>query len=214
VHLLPTALGQPVSTEIQGHLEGCRDCRRRVERLRAEVGALREVPTTVSYQGPPHPEAVTPPLDDAGPMATEPPPAAIGKYLIVGPIDAGGQALVYRAVHPELPRDLAIKIARRPAAIEGSRLKADAAILCELEHPHLVRIYDLDIHKGRPFLVMEYVRGRNLRQVAEQSARRPGRRRPGWRRWRRPSAWRIGGAWCTRTSSRRTSCWTRRAARG
>src|SRR5262245_23932111 len=147
--LLPAALGQPVPGEVRAHLEGCCDCRRRVERLRSEVDALRAAPTTESYQGPPHSEAVTPPLDDAGPAATGPHPAAIGKYLIVGPIAAGGQALVYRAVHPELPRDLAIKIARRPTALEGSRLKEDAAILCELEHAHLVRVYDLDVHEGR-----------------------------------------------------------------
>jgi WD40 repeat protein/serine/threonine protein kinase len=66
VHLLPAALGQPVPAEVQAHLEGCLDCRRHVERLRAEVGALREAPTTVSYQGPPHSEALTPPQDDAG----------------------------------------------------------------------------------------------------------------------------------------------------
>jgi serine/threonine protein kinase len=172
-HLLPVALGQPVPGEVEAHLEECLDCRRRLERLRAEVGALREQPTTISYPGPWHSEVPTPPIGDAEPASTGPHPAAIGKYLIVGPIDGGGQALVYRAVHPNLPRDVAIKIARRPTAIEGSRLKADAAILCELEHPNLVRIYDLDLHEGRPFIAMEYVRGRNLRQVAEQSRPRP-----------------------------------------
>jgi serine/threonine protein kinase len=106
-------------------------------------------------------------------LPTGPHPAAIGKYLVVGPIDGGGQALVYRAVHPNLPRDLAIKIARAPTALDVSRLKADAAILCELEHPHLVRVYDLDVHEGRPFIAMEYVRGRNLRQVAEQGRPSP-----------------------------------------
>jgi predicted Ser/Thr protein kinase len=171
--LLPAALGQPVSAEAQAHLEGCPDCRRRVERLRAAVGALREAPTTISYSGPPHAEASAPPIGDREPAPTGSHPAAIGRYLIVGPLGAGGQALVYRAVHPELPRDLAIKVARRPTMIDGSRLKADAAILCELEHPNLVRIYDLDVHEGRPFIAMEYVRGRNLRQVAEQSRPSP-----------------------------------------
>jgi WD40 repeat protein/serine/threonine protein kinase len=66
VHLLPAALGQPVPGEVQAHLEDCLDCRRRLERLRAEVGALRETPTTVSCPGPPHSEAFTPPQDDAG----------------------------------------------------------------------------------------------------------------------------------------------------
>jgi hypothetical protein len=72
-------------------------------------------------------------------------------------------------VHPTLPRDLAIKIAYEPSPIDRSLLRGDAAILCELDHPNLVRVYDLEVHEGRPFVVMEFVRGRNLKQVAEQS---------------------------------------------
>ena len=76
--------------------------------------------------------------------------------------------IVYRAVHPTLPRDLAIKIAHEPSEIDASLLRGDAEILCELDHPNLVRVHDLDIHDGRPFVAMEFVRGRNLHQVAEQ----------------------------------------------
>jgi serine/threonine protein kinase len=173
VHLLPAALGQPIPGEISAHLAECLHCRRNVERLRAEVGALREVPTTELYADAPHFEVPTPPLYDAGREPPGPHPTAIGKYVILGTIDAGGQALVYRAVHPNLPRDLAIKIARQPTAIEGSRLKEDAAIICDLQHPNLVRIYDLDIHEGRPFVAMEYVRGGSLHQVVQESRPSP-----------------------------------------
>ena len=38
--------------------------------------------------------------------------------------------------------------------------------MAELEHPHLVRVYDLDFLGDRPYLVMEYIRGRNLEQYA------------------------------------------------
>ena len=99
---------------------------------------------------------------DGEPGATEPPtprPESIGRYRIVGELDSGGQALVYRAVHPTLPRDLAIKIAHQPSSIDRSLLKGDAEILCLLDHPNLVRVHDLDVHEGRPFVVMEFVRG-------------------------------------------------------
>src|SRR5262249_42559043 len=103
------------------------------------------------------------------PGMTEPPPRpeSIGRYRIVGELDSGGQASVYRAVHPTLPRDLAIKIAHEPCSIDRSLLRGDAAILCELDHPNLVRVYDLDIHDGRPLVAMEFVRGRPLQQAAE-----------------------------------------------
>ena len=71
-------------------------------------------------------------------------------------------------MHPTLPRDLAIKIAHESGEIDHRLLRADAEILCELDHPNLVRVYDLDVHEGRPFVAMEFVRGRNLHQVAEQ----------------------------------------------
>ncbi len=111
------------------------------------------------------------------PPVARPRPESIGRYRIVGELDSGGQAAVYRAVHPTLPRDLAIKIAHEPTEIDRSLLRGDAEILCELDHPNLVRVHDLDVHDGRPFVAMEFVRGRNLHQVAEQCAAiaRPGR---------------------------------------
>ena len=101
---------------------------------------------------------------------------AIGKYHVIGVLDEGGQAQVYRAVHPTLAKELVIKIARNP--LRGNQadpgfLVAEGKVLAELEHPNLARIYDLDFHQGRPFLVMEYVRGRNLWQYARQQKPSP-----------------------------------------
>ncbi len=42
----------------------------------------------------------------------------------------------------------------------------EGRLLIDLQHPNLVRIYDLDFHDNRPFLVMEYVHGRNLEDFA------------------------------------------------
>ncbi len=68
---------------------------------------------------------------------------------------------------------MAIKIAHDASSIDRSLLKGDAELLCLLDHPNLVRVHDLDLHDGRPFVVMEFVRGRNLQQVAEQSLPSP-----------------------------------------
>ena len=47
-------------------------------------------------------------------------------------------------------------------------------------HPNLVRVLDLDVFEGRPFLVMEFVRGRNLKQVVEEEGRPTPRAAVAW----------------------------------
>jgi serine/threonine protein kinase len=184
--LLALVMGSTVLESVRRHLDDCADCRLRVDRLRAELSAVRDVAGDLpaAAESPMagtetaiHPSTTDLPEDDLADLEpTEPRarPESIGRYRVVGELDSGGQASVYRAVHPTLPRDLAIKIAHEPGEIDRSLLKGDAELLCELDHPNLVRVYDLDIHDGRPFVAMEFVRGRNLNQVAEQSKPSPG----------------------------------------
>jgi predicted Ser/Thr protein kinase len=94
-------------------------------------------------------------------------PDAIGKYKVVGWLGAGGEADVYRVVHIKLGNDLVLKLSRqRVRADNQSGLFDEGKLLVDLQHPNLVRIYDCDFHEDRPFLVMEYVHGRNLEQYA------------------------------------------------
>jgi serine/threonine protein kinase len=185
--LLPISLGGEAPDALRRHVAACGACRARVERLRAEASAVVqaavELPGAAGVSSPTverQAETTSRPTttepgesDSTGPgttvPTTAPRPDSVGRYRIVGELDAGGQALVYRAVHPTLPRDVAIKIAHEPSSIDQSLLKGDAEILCSLDHPNLVRVHDLDVHEGRPFIVMEFVRGRNLQQVADQS---------------------------------------------
>jgi tRNA A-37 threonylcarbamoyl transferase component Bud32 len=103
----------------------------------------------------------------------------IGKYLVIAPLGAGGQGHVYRAVHPELGREVVIKLSRQKFtgdSLDQDRLRAEGCILADLDHPNLARVYDLGVHEGHTFLVMEYVRGRTLDQVVNQEGRFPPRR--------------------------------------
>jgi tRNA A-37 threonylcarbamoyl transferase component Bud32 len=103
---------------------------------------------------------------------------AIGKYQVLACLGEGGQATVYRALHSSLGKEVVIKLSRSPAAEDPSArqtMTAEGRALAELDHPSLARVYDLDFHEGRPFLVLEYVRGRSLEQVARQE-RIPPRR--------------------------------------
>ncbi len=105
-------------------------------------------------------------------------PTTIGKYRVLRALDKGGQALVYLALHPTLHKEVVIKWSRRP--MEGGEedrtgLLGEGRLLADLDAPGLARVYDLDFAGDRPFLVMEYIRGRNLKQYAEQQPLSPRR---------------------------------------
>jgi serine/threonine protein kinase len=111
---------------------------------------------------------------EAGAPEEPPHPAAIGKYLVIGRFPPTGQAEVFRVVHPGLARDLVLKLSLGPLEPGGRHeIIEEGKILAELKHPHLVRVYDLDFVDDRPYLVMEYIRGRNLDQVAREGLLKP-----------------------------------------
>jgi serine/threonine protein kinase len=90
-------------------------------------------------------------------------------------LGSGGQADVYRAVHPQLPgRDVVVKWAKCSLTEPVQRmLLAEGAILARLDEQGLVRVYDADVHEGRPFVVMEYVPGRTLEQQLKERLPHP-----------------------------------------
>lgn len=166
--LMQVATGEEISEPVREHPDHCPSCRQRADRLQAEVTSLRAayVDLTGTLGQSSRPDQPTMPLESA---ATPDRQASIGKYRVIGSLEGGGQATVYRVAHPNLPMELVVKLGRQASGTEGrDRLVAEGKILAELDHPNLARIYDLDFEGDRPFLVMEYVRGRNLRQVAQQ----------------------------------------------
>ena len=104
------------------------------------------------------------------------PGCRVGRYAVLGRLDEGGEALLYRVLHVELGKPFVLKLARRRidrASAAGTGLAAQGRLLAELDHPGLVPVVDLDIHEGRPFLVMDYVPGLNLAQYAAQRPQTP-----------------------------------------
>jgi hypothetical protein len=90
-------------------------------------------------------------------------PERVGKYRVVDWLGRGGQGAVFRAVHPELGRDVVVKWASGGLTPElQGRLVAEGRILARLDDPGLVRVFDVDSHAGRPFVVFEYVPGQTL----------------------------------------------------
>lgn len=105
-----------------------------------------------------------PTLQAASPSDT--PPRQIGRYHIVQELSSGGQGRVYRALHPNMPLEVAIKVSVNAAkASTHDALMEESRILCDLQHPHIARILDVDFdQEDHPFVVLEYVRGLSLQQ--------------------------------------------------
>jgi len=83
----------------------------------------------------------------------------------------GGQGSVYQAKDKLLNIKVAIKMLPISlnldvAAVE--RFKNEAKLAMALSHENIVRLYHFDIERGRIFLVMEYVEGKNLRQILDE----------------------------------------------
>ncbi|WBB91899.1 Stk1 family PASTA domain-containing Ser/Thr kinase [Verrucosispora sp. WMMC514] len=102
-----------------------------------------------------------------------------GRYRIRGRVARGGMATVYTATDERLERTVAVKIIHatqgspgqsgRPSFVD--RFTDEAKTIARLTHPNVVAVYDQGTHAGRPYLVMEYVRGRTLREVLAERRR-------------------------------------------
>ncbi len=92
-----------------------------------------------------------------------------GAYRIQTQIDEGGMGMVYEAEHVRLKRPVAVKVMAQHLAQDDNalaRFTREAEIVSQLHHPHIVQILDFDTTEdGRPYLVMELLRGRSLDQV-------------------------------------------------
>src|SRR5256885_14138886 len=91
-----------------------------------------------------------------------------GRYRVRGRVARGGMATVYTATDERLERIVALKIihpaqAQDPRFLE--RFTDEAKTIARLTHPNVVAVYDQGVHDGLPYLVMEYVRGRTLREL-------------------------------------------------
>jgi hypothetical protein len=191
--LLSVAAGEPTSDAIAQHVDGCELCSGRVERLRDELSMIPAItpdlgegltadpigPDPADRQGEPPGGSTAPfPGVTTREFPGGPPqrPLAIGKYVVVDLLDSDGQADVYRVIDPELGRQLVLKWFRQP--VEGYELGSfldEGKALAELDHINLLRVYDSGRHDDRPFLVMEYVHGRNLEDYARDERVTPRR---------------------------------------
>jgi eukaryotic-like serine/threonine-protein kinase len=89
----------------------------------------------------------------------------LGKFRILSLLGTGGMSSVYLVEHTLLRRNRAVKVLPKKRVGDASyleRFKLEALATAALDHPNIVRAYDIDSEGDVHYLVMEYVPGRDL----------------------------------------------------
>ncbi|MCC3772439.1 serine/threonine protein kinase [Streptomyces sp. UNOC14_S4] len=100
------------------------------------------------------------------------PPVLAGRYRLIEPLGSGGMGVVWRALDELLDREVAAKEVRAPEHLRETdvrvlyaRLQQEARAAARVSHPNVITVHDVVEHDGRPWIVMELVRGRSLADV-------------------------------------------------
>ncbi|MDX3411436.1 serine/threonine-protein kinase, partial [Streptomyces sp. ME02-6977A] len=97
-----------------------------------------------------------------------------GRYRLLSPLGEGGMGTVWRARDEVLRREVAVKEVRAPAGLSQpdvgrmyARLEREAWAAARISHPNVVTVYDVATDGGRPWIVMELVRGLSLADLLD-----------------------------------------------
>src|SRR5258708_14401855 len=94
--------------------------------------------------------------------------STLGNYKILEKLGEGGQGTVYKAVDSKLGRTVVIKVLPAELTAKAANLKRferEARLASSLDHPNICTIFDLDEINGINFISMQYIEGRNVRQL-------------------------------------------------
>ncbi|MEM9940520.1 MAG: serine/threonine-protein kinase [Planctomycetota bacterium] len=100
----------------------------------------------------------------------------LGKFRILGHLGSGGMSSVYLAEHKISGQLRAIKVLPRKKVADKSYLERfylEARAAASLNHPNVVRIYDICEEENTHYMVMEYVEGKNFHQMVTDNGGLP-----------------------------------------
>ncbi len=154
------------SRDVETHLGRCTACLARLDRLAAPtdpfVDALRDLQAGAPDQPPALARAIAA-VTGGGAEARQPTPGSeLNGYRILEELGRGGMGRVYRAAHPRLDKEVALKVLRpgMESAPILARFEAERQALARMDHPHIAKVLDGGVTEdGRPFFAMELVRG-------------------------------------------------------
>ncbi len=104
----------------------------------------------------------------------------IGKYKVIEVLGKGAMGIVYKAMDPDINREVAIKTIHFDTAAEGreqeelqQRFMREAQAAGRLTHPNIVMIYDVGREGGMTYIVMQCIEGRSLAKIIGGDERLP-----------------------------------------
>jgi len=102
--------------------------------------------------------------------------ANLGRYQVRGVLGRGGYGVVYRARDIALGRDVALKVLPREMHDNTeavTRFLRESTAISRLDHPNIVKFYEMGSFRGRLYFTMEIVEGRTLKAIADDEAPMP-----------------------------------------
>src|SRR5262245_37542572 len=100
----------------------------------------------------------------------------IGNYEVLDRLGAGGMGTVFKARHRRMKRVVALKVLARQMAESGTfaeRFQREVETIARLSHTNIVMAFDADEAEVGPFLVMEFVDGRDLASEVDRAGPLP-----------------------------------------
>lgn len=100
-----------------------------------------------------------------------------GRYRIAERLAEGGMGVVYKGERVQLGRPVAIKFLHEPLTKDHQfrvRFEMEARAMSQLSHPNCVSVIDFGVEDA-PYIVMDYVTGKTLRQLTDEGRVPPGR---------------------------------------
>jgi eukaryotic-like serine/threonine-protein kinase len=92
----------------------------------------------------------------------------LGEYTIIGEVGRGGMGIVYEAQHNALNRRVALKLLPIASMLDPrqiARFKNESNAAAQLQHPHIVPVFNVGVEKGIHYYAMQFIDGRTIESV-------------------------------------------------
>ncbi|MGW1541086.1 serine/threonine-protein kinase [Streptomyces sp. NPDC002309] len=136
-----------------------------------------QAPQQSAHQAPGHPAQPAPHQPALRPAQDDPGTGRLiaGRYRLLAKLGHGGMGTVWRAKDETVDREVAVKEPRVPDHLPErerdnafERMRREARAAARLDHPAVVNVHDVAVVDGRPWIVMELVRGRSLGDALQE----------------------------------------------